>query len=94
MNGFHSTLLLPGTPCTVGTVFSEQVVSGRWAAGVRVHTRSGHQVAVTGVAEPIQGLLTSGTCPPCSLTLGTVELKSFCVNKMPAHFNLHFTDCE
>lgn len=69
MNGFYSTLLLPGAACKVGTISSEQVVRGQGAAGVRVHTRdpesrSGHLVAVTGVAEPTQGLLTSGTCPP------------------------------
>lgn len=49
MSDFYSTLLLPGPPRKVGTGFSEQVVSGRWAAGVRVHTRSGYQVAVTGI---------------------------------------------
>lgn len=69
MNEFYSTLLPPGTACKVGTVFSEQAIHGWGAAGVRVHTqhpesRSGHLVAVMGVAEPTQGLLTSGTCPP------------------------------
>ena len=78
MNEFYSTLLLPGTACKVGTIFSEQVVHGRGAAGVRVHTRdsesrSGHPVAVTGVAEPTQGLLISGTCSPGHRRLGLLN---------------------